>query len=648
MRKHTALFKKTNTFKLFLFVGILALSNNITQAGTTPPTTTATKDPLTPNGDYSWYVTPVTINLQATDLESGVRTLNYKIDTNDWQTITYEDTLNISPNPSFEIPSGVSNISTYGWNATLLDAETTYSRDTSFSVPGFESTSIKITSTNTAWHSIDHSEEYALTTPFNNMSAAAYIKTDTALTGANINIYMVEDEGFGPTYTYLASSPVISGTTDWTYVKVNFMVNSPSATGVYIDLGLQGSGTAWFDAVTITDSMTSATTPVIIAGDGNHTFQYYSTDRAGNIEATKSLTFKIDQTPPGNWHGSGAFRGFLGTIYQLWVYTIVDDPTSGISTFTDRYQYKTELNPTFGKYSNLLSCSSTWSENGWVILISPPFLPGVKSAYLLTPKTSFCNSNWNACKTVRFQAEDIAGNISIKDFCINGPWIKLRGEGSVRANNGIDMLSEADGDNADAIVESATTQIDFFTSTRDWLLQGYSPEPEVSYQSLSDRAGSKTSFTGTLPSSDGVYRHDGDYTLDAGDIPGTYSTSDLEQVIFIEGNLTINTNIGIRDQSAVLFVVSGDIEIEKTVTEIESGLVTDQTLFTAYNIVDGDDTEILYLKGIFVADKFKFQRTLQGTNNSDIASEDFTFEPKYGVKLRDYLGQNAIRWVSEN
>ena len=77
---------------------------------------------------------------------------------------------------------------------------------------------------------------------------------------------------------------------------------------------------------------------------------------------------------------------------------------------------------------NLLYCNTPWEDNGWVTLVSPPFLPGAHSAYLITPKVDFCDSNWKICKYTDSTAEDMAGNVAIKDMCINGPWIKVRGE----------------------------------------------------------------------------------------------------------------------------------------------------------------------------------------------------------------------------
>ncbi len=38
--------------------------------------------------------------------------------------------------------------------------------------------------------------------------------------------------------------------------------------------------------------------PFVVDSDGNHTLEYYATDRANNIETKHTVTFNIDQTPP--------------------------------------------------------------------------------------------------------------------------------------------------------------------------------------------------------------------------------------------------------------------------------------------------------------------------------------------------------------
>jgi hypothetical protein len=40
------------------------------------------------------------------------------------------------------------------------------------------------------------------------------------------------------------------------------------------------------------------TAPFVISTDGNHTVSYYSLDKVGNIETSKTTNLKIDQTKP--------------------------------------------------------------------------------------------------------------------------------------------------------------------------------------------------------------------------------------------------------------------------------------------------------------------------------------------------------------
>ncbi|MDC0449206.1 hypothetical protein OAL67_01205, partial [bacterium] len=289
------------------------------------------------------------------------------------------------------------------------------------------------------------------------------LKTENVTQNAYFKVYAVSPDGMGgQTITLVGQSPTLTLTNDWTELTLEFVANVENILGVYLDVGLDGDGIIWADAVTITESLNSVSAQFIVGSDGEHTVEYYSIDRAGNPETPDSVSFKIDQTPPGNWHDSGAFRGFFGAAHELYVYTVVEDATSGLSTLTDKYQYLTKKNPTFGRFSNLLGCNSTWQEDGWAILISPPFIPGVNSAYLLTPKTDFCDNDWKVCKTVTFYSEDLAGNSAAKDYCLNGPWIEVRGEGIVRANQNIDMLSEPEEDNTDGLIELGGNSVNFF------------------------------------------------------------------------------------------------------------------------------------------------------------------------------------------
>ena len=637
-------FRKTALAVILLPLLFILVSQQLAYASKTPPYTTLTKTPALPNGQNDWYITPVNIILAATDLDSGVGSINYKIDSGNWITVTKSDTLNLAPNPSFETPSSASSINTLYWEAGLQDGQATYSRNTLNYV--FDTTSIKINSTGAAWHSISHAVSYSAANPLSNMNAEVWVKTESAIGSAYFKMFAVsKDVNDNFVYTELGQSNAINGSTAWTKITEAFVVSVPDAIGVYMEVGLEGAGVLYIDGATINNSLKSADTTFTVSTDGNHTISYYSVDRSGNIEPTQIESFKTDQTPPTNWHNSSAYRGVGPCDHCLYVTTMVDDTASGLSTLTDKYQYHTDRNPGFGNFEDLMQCGSSWQADQWTPLISPPFLPGALTASLLTPKTDFCDSNWKICKTVRFYAEDLAGNSSTKDLCINGPWIKLRGGGLAGSRLGINMLSEASDNNTDSIIEAGNTQISFFTSTKGWVVKNNFGVKDYTYAELLDTARTPIEIFTSLPVTNGVYIKNGNFTISPTSIPSGYGTSTFKQVIFVNGNLRFDKEITLAPESAVLFVVSGNVEIRKTVSEIECAVHADGTFYTAYDTNEGDQTGTLKLSGVFVANKFIFQRTLQGTDNVEDPSEDFTYDPKFGNLLREYIGINAVRWL---
>lgn len=74
----------------------------ITSGGdTTPPVTTATLDPASPDGPAGWYISPVEVTLSATDDDSGVNYTQYRIDNGSW--ITYSGPFTVSSNGQHQV-----------------------------------------------------------------------------------------------------------------------------------------------------------------------------------------------------------------------------------------------------------------------------------------------------------------------------------------------------------------------------------------------------------------------------------------------------------------------------------------------------------------------------------------------------------------
>jgi hypothetical protein len=644
----------TTTVKVLVLVLGLYITASTALADTTPPVTTYTQSPASPDGNNNWYVSPVEFELTATDLESGVKEINYRVDGGSWQKTEFSNSLNLAPNPSFET-AGATTTNIADWEASVVDGNATYSRDTGLYYTGFASSSAKIAATLGPWHGINNQAQFAVANPYDNMSASVWVKTDSITGSAYFKMYSVSQDGSGViTYVDLGQSPVVTGTTDWTNISLNFVVNDPNSIGVYMDLGLDTSGTLWADAAVISESLTSANTNVTISTDSeSHTLEFYSVDTAGNTEAyscplTNCVTFKLDQTPPGNWHGSGAIRGLFGSEHEVYVYTEVEDNTSGLSIFSDKYQYLVDTETIYGHYQNLLYCNTAWIPNSWKTLLTLPLDWGVDNALLVTLKTDFCNSNWKICKSVRFYAIDMAGNEATKDFCINGPWIKFRGEGVVRANQNINMVAESDEHNTDGLIEVGGNMMDFFTSSRNWIVYNATTPTTSTYDEYLEMIGSTTTISTNLVSADGAYINNGDYEITNQHTPNDYDNDTFSQVVFIDGDLTISDDIEIADASTALFIVNGDVYIDEKVTDVEIAIFAEGTIYTAYNVEEGKATSTLSLKGIYKADEFNFQRTLQGTQNQNTPSEDFTYEPKYVIQQKDFFGKNAISWKNIN
>jgi regulation of enolase protein 1 (concanavalin A-like superfamily) len=79
---------------------------------------------------------------------------------------------------------------------------------------------------------------------------------------------------------------------------------------------------------------TPYTQPVNVTGDGTHTLAYRSTDQAGNLEAQKAATIKIDATRPTVLISGIADRQIYGDSQDLRISWQAVDSTSGLKTVT--------------------------------------------------------------------------------------------------------------------------------------------------------------------------------------------------------------------------------------------------------------------------------------------------------------------------
>jgi hypothetical protein len=617
--------------KNLVFVLLAILFTSTSFADTTAPITSISKTPTNPNGSENWYTTPVQVLLNATDLESGIKEISYKLNDNDWARTYFYQTLNLAPNPSFE-SNGLS-----GWDVSVVDQYITAGPDTTTYAPSFNNTSVKLISSGIGWHGIHNINNFAVAEPYSSMTASAWLKTNGVSQTAYFKIYSASlDENNNIVKTYIGQSNTLTGTKDWTKVSSNFTVSNQNTVGIIIDIGLEGTGTVWVDAINISKSHAQPQTSFYVSNDGETTIQYYSVDQAGNIEGIKTLELKIDQNPPQNWNNPTIIHNIGDPDYVVAMQTSVEDPISGISDQTRDFQYKTET--TYGIYANPLDCNSSWNEGSWSLLTNYPSSSGGNTATLRTPKISFCDNVWNKCKSVRLVAYDVAGNQSTKEYCINGPWIKTSNGGKVKSNYGINMTSEAPDYNSDSTIESGTNLIEFFSTSTEYKAKETTKLANNTYDKFWDKTQNKTEIS-NLGTNNGVYYVTGNMTIDT--TPGNFNTQNFNQIIFVNGKLTINTDIEISNASTLLFIVKGNIEIGKNVQNIHSALFSDQNIYTAYDANPLETTVPLELKGSFSANKFYLQRSLP---INTVPTEHFIYEPKYLINMKNYIKEPQIEW----
>jgi len=617
--------------KRLLYILISIFFTTISFADTIAPVSTPTLNPATPNGNNSWYKTPVEVTINSTDIESGIKDIYYKTNANNWIQKTFYQTLNLAPNPSFE-----DNLDK--WALTVDDNYIVALPD--YTTAYLETVSAKLTSTGVGWHAIDHMTNFAVVDPYSTVTMSAWIKTENISQLAYFKMYSVAlDQNNNLVKTYLGQSNTITGTNSWTKISKSVTLSTPNSIGVFMEVGLEGTGTLWVDGVNINKSATQQQVKLYLSVDGTNTLQYYSVDQAGNIETVKTLTLKIDQTPPGNWAKIEINHEPTDREYEIMISTDVEDATSGLSSETRYFQYKVLSD--YGSYKNLMNCSTEWQSGAWEELQIYPQNDGSNTTKLKTKKVSFCDNVWNTCKAIRFKAYDLAGNTSTKEYCINGPWITTVGGGKVKANHGIDMMVEANGtSNTDGIIEVGTDRIEFFTTSVNYKARYLPKLKKHSYQDFWDTTKDKTTTT-SVEGNSGLFYINGNYIFDT--VPASLNGQTYSQIVFISGDLTINTDITIPQASTLLFIVKGDVKISKQVQNVQAAIFTDNTIYTAYDIVDGDETLMLEMKGVFAADKFVLQR---GRKKNETTTERFVYEPKYLLKMRAYTTKTQVEWIN--
>lgn len=612
---------------IFLTVFSLAAT---AQTDTTPPVTAAAPVPSSPDGLNGWYRSPVNFTLTAADLESGVKEIRWRMGGGLWQSKTFAESLNLAPNPSFESGSG-SSLDSWNFAGT---AGALGIGDTSVAKFGLSSARIEATSNGlSGWN---HRLAYAVAPPFANMSASVWVRTaNVAGVGAYFKVFALTSGG----EVELARSSTIVGSAGWQLLSKSFTVSSTEAYGVYLDLILEGVGTVWYDGVYLTNSLSEVSANFTAAQNGGHALEYYSVDQMGNEELPHpALSFKIDTTAPYNWRDFSTERE--GGDHELKARITVDDLYSGLERSASRFQYSVDGGTHWGYYVDSGRCQGTWVEGGWSAELAFPYAaPEDKTLTLETPKIDFCNSNWSICKIVRFKAVDKAGSESTKDICLNGAWLKVNGD--TYAGEGINMGAAGAEDNSDGLIITPGNLVSNFSSSNNWIIANYSSTWNLpAYEGLLQKFPSLTPMT-VLPKISGNFVVDGNFTVDNATIPSGLPTANFGAVVFIDGDLVIKKNYSLGNGGALIFIVNGDLLIDKEVEDVAGFFIVSGRFDSAYN--GGGATEALTLRGGLAAQEIILSRSLKSDNEEEPA-EMVNFEPKYYLLLGKAFSSYRISW----
>src|SRR2546425_156214 len=214
-----------------------------------------------------------------------------------------------------------------------------------------------------------------------------------------------------PVTTYSASGS--SGTSNW----------YTSAVTVTLTATDDSSGIAAIHFRTDSGAWQSYVSPFPVPSDGSHAIDYYSTDSAGNNEALRAATVKIDSVGPSSTVALAGTQAVDGSYISSVDVTLAStDATSGIQSSEYRvdggaWRSYTSVFPVSGNGTHTID-SQSWDPAGFVepkastsvdVDLTPPTLGGSPSGVQTTPDV-----------TISWTGSDTASGIARYEVSIDG------------------------------------------------------------------------------------------------------------------------------------------------------------------------------------------------------------------------------------
>ncbi len=559
--------------RLFIFTVIIGAAaaiapHQVAAAGEkTPPATTLLRlDGTVGNND--WYTSTVDVSLQAKDLESGVASTTYQIDSLSPITRKITGTTNSILNPSFENGNffGITN-----WDRVDSGFGFLYQTSTPSKYDYGSAAVLSILSQYQYWTNVNYASQVQAGKTY---TASSWVKTlNIGSPGAWMEVWAADSSSSLPDILVQASEKVV-GDWDWRLLNVEFTVPS-GYDQIYLKLGDKaGLGIAFFDGASLNASNGNVT-QFSLVDNGVHSFNYYSEDNAGNVEPQHTYgPVKIDTVAPQDWRNFDYSTSGNNHSYAMWV--SVRDVTSGIDPTTAQFQ-------SFDKDG--CDCWSSWQNVSSVTrLDNGQPAPAGYTGYVKVTINSydFGNSAKATRPEVHFRINDVAGSESKSpDYAIFGAWVRLTG-GDVYSAGSISIPGLVpDGQySADGVVATGSgDSISGLVSPQAWYITRY-PAPMAPISGLKtyipqlDKLQRKAQplTAGRLPSSSGIYGFDGKFTIDSNTLTAGFQAGVYNAVIIINGDLAINSRFALNPQTAVVFLVTGDVIYQPSV-EFSAGII---------------------------------------------------------------------------
>jgi PKD repeat protein len=273
----------------------------------TTPVSIAEVAPGEPDGANQWYKSDLGITLSATDEDSGIEKIEYRINEEDWR--VYEDIIQIDSEGIHKIEyRGIDKAgNTEEVKSIDLKLDKTNPTTTVKTTPGEPNG-------DNGWYTSDITLELASSDEESGVANTEYRVNGVEWTAYESPIVLSEDGAYQVEYRSVDNAGNIEGIKT---IEVKLDKTKPETTGK-VTPGEPNGDNGWYTTdvtleLTSTDEhsglakteyrvdegeWTAYELPIVLSKDGVYQVQYRSIDKAGNIEELKKFEVKIDKTAP--------------------------------------------------------------------------------------------------------------------------------------------------------------------------------------------------------------------------------------------------------------------------------------------------------------------------------------------------------------